>query len=178
MDEKMLLITLLKEAVEKCYVNDISLIERSMEQACVARIFFYMQCLIYHDDRFIIFRNLSLDCEYNKNGQHIKETPRCPKGTRPDLVLHERKENRNNKLVVEFKSRKCSYRIYRATGHKMDIVKLEDFTTQGIYNYSLGVFVKLNKRKPKYMFFENGEITERFDENNDEIESANTRALS
>lgn len=167
MDEKNLLITLLKEAVEKCYENDISLIERSMEQACVARIFFYMQCLICDDERFTFFKKLSLDCEYNKNGQHIKETPRCPKGTRPDLVLHERKENRNNKLVVEFKPRKCSYRIYKATGQKMDIIKLEDFTAPGIYNYSLGVFVKLNKRKPNYMFFEDGRLSTRFGESDE-----------
>ena len=149
---------LLKKAVEKCYKNDRVLIERSMEQACVARIFFYMQEMINNNQKFNEYRNYNLDCEYNKNGEEVKSTPRCLKGTRPDIILHERMENNKNILVVEFKAAKGKTRYYKDTNVSIDYVKLEDFTDPTIYNYKLGVYVKLNKRKPKYILFKNGKI--------------------
>ena len=146
-----LLIDLLKESVNECYEKDYLLIEQSMEQASVARIFYYMQTLINSDERFSCLRDYNLDCEYNKNGQHIKATPRCKNGTRPDMILHKRGTNNHNLLVVEFKAEKG----LRRTGNN-DLIKLEDFTSPYIYNYQLGVFVKLLKDKPGYCFFKNG----------------------
>ena len=152
-----LLIKLLKESVEKCYVNDKSLIERSMEQACVARIYYYMQFLVETKDEYARFREYNLDCEYNKNGEHIKETQRCINGTKPDLIIHKRGNNQSNLLVVEFKPRKGHYKKYAKTDKYLDIIKLEDFTIDYIYNYKLGAFVQLYKQKPKYTFFSNGQ---------------------
>ncbi len=146
-----LLIALLKEAVKECYEKDYLLIEQSMEQASVARIFYYMQTLINSDEEFTCLRKNYLDCEYNKNGQHIKSTPRCKNGTRPDMILHERGTNNHNLLVVEFKSEKG----LRRTGNN-DLIKLEDFTSPYIYNYQLGILVKLLKEKPEYTFFRKG----------------------
>lgn len=148
-----ILINLLKEAVEKCYRSDKNLIDRGgMEQACVARIFYYMQDLIYHDSRYVFFKNYNLDCEYNKNMQEQKVLSRCPKGTRPDLILHRRENHprRDNQLIVEFKARTSSMT-------EKDRIKLEDFThlDKG-YAYKLGVFVKLNKKCALYTFFKNG----------------------
>lgn len=148
-----ILINLLKEAVEKCYQNDKNLIDRGgMEQACVARIFYYMQDLIYHDSRYVFFKNYNLDCEYNKNMQEQKVLPRCPKGTRPDLILHCREDRprRDNQLIVEFKARTSSMT-------EKDRIKLEDFThpDRG-YAYKLGIFVKLNKKEALYTFYQNG----------------------
>ena len=157
-DEK--LFNLLKKSVDKCYKNDKELIKRSMEQACVARIFFYMQEMIYNDSKYKEYRNYNLDCEYNKNREEIKSTPRCPNGTKPDMVLHERTENYRNMLVVEFKAAKGRTVYYKDTKLSIDYVKLEDFTNSTIYNYRLGVYVKLNKRKPKYILFKNGKIYE------------------
>ena len=34
----------------------------------------------------------------------------------------------------------------------------EDFTNQGIYNYQIGVWVKLHKRKPTYTYYKNGSV--------------------
>ncbi|MBR4683319.1 MAG: hypothetical protein IKO95_00655 [Spirochaetia bacterium] len=146
-----LLKTLLKVAVKECYERDYLLIEKSMEQASVARIFYYMQTLINSDEKFACFREYNLDCEYNKNGQHIKSTPRSKNGTRPDMILHERGTNNHNFLVVEFKSENG----LRRTGNN-DLIKLEDFTSQYIYNYQLGIFVKLFREKPEYVFFKKG----------------------
>ena len=80
-----ILIKLLEESVEKCYQKDKSLIDRGgMEQACVARIFYYMQDALYHNSEYTLLKDYNLDCEYNKNMQISKTLPRCPKGTRPD----------------------------------------------------------------------------------------------
>ncbi len=156
-----LLLDLLKESVAKCYQDDRFLIDRSMEQASVARVYFYMQCALNHDNRFESFRGLNLDCEYNKKGDEMKKTPRCPKETRPDIVLHQRGNNTNNLLTVEFKARRGNLRKHKKHGKLIDFVKLEDFTNGCIYNYCLGVYVKLNKREPKYTYFRCGrEISE------------------
>jgi hypothetical protein len=113
MDENIikLLKNLLEESVQKCYDNDKTLIDRGMEQASVARIYYYMQNAINTDDRFLDIRDYNLDSEYNKNGKLIKDTPQCENGTRPDIILHKRytgdgnQHNKNdNLLVLEFKS--------------------------------------------------------------------------
>ncbi len=154
-DKERLLFTLLDESVRKCYKEDKILIERSMEQASVARIFYYMQVAIICDEKFANFRVYNLDSEYNKNGEEIKETPRCQNGTRPDIILHKRNQH-DNLLVAEFKSYKGSFKKLKGTDKKIDFVKLEDFTEQCTYNYKLGVSVKLNKKSIKYIFFKNG----------------------
>ena len=160
-----LLITLLQEAVNECYANDKTLIDRSMEQASVARIFYYMQRAIDTDDRFEQFREYNLDCEYNKDRKKPKFTPRCHQGTRPDLVLHKRwntdeSYTQDNILVVEFKPRKARYKKFDNSKY-IDFIKLEDFTNMDCYNYFLGAFVKLNKRRVQYKFFQNGEEKDR-----------------
>lgn len=163
-----LLITLLQEAVDKCYADDTILIDRSMEQASVARIFYYMQKAIDTDDRFEQFREYNLDCEYNKDKKKPKSTPRCNQGTRPDLVLHKRWNTgvpytSDNVLVVEFKPRKARYKKFADTNKSIDFIKLEDFTHMDCYNYFLGVFVKLNKNTAQYTYFQNGQETARED---------------
>lgn len=148
-----ILIKLLKESVKKCYQNDKSLIDRGgMEQACVARIFYYMQDALYHNPEYDFLSSYNLDCEYNKNMNEPQETPRCSKGTRPDLIVHRRQDqpNRDNLLVVEFKA--CTSKMTAK-----DRIKLEDFThpDRG-YAYKLCVFVKLNKKEASYTFYQNG----------------------
>lgn len=150
-----LLLSLLKKAVNECYRNDLPLIERSMEQASVARIYYYMQNAINLENKFSELKQYNLDCEYNKNGQHIKTTPRCPKGTRPDIILHKRSSNDTNLIVIEFKPRNAKYR--KKDGQYIDIIKLEDFTSDVIYNYQIGVLVKLYKKEPKYEIYKQGQ---------------------
>ena len=152
----ILLKELLKESVKKCYDDDFTLIKRAMEQASVARIFHYMQTLIDTDGRYECLRQYNLDCEYNKNGERKKATSRCFNGTKPDLTLHKRESNENNLLVVEFKSRKSKGKKWDGTNKFMDEVKLEDFTSPEDYDYQLGVWVKLNLKKPLFTFFKGG----------------------
>lgn len=63
-------------------------------------------------------------------------------------------------LVVEFKADEGKIRYYEDTNTAIDYVKLEDFTTPTIYNYKLGVYVKLNKIKAEYILFKNGKMYE------------------
>lgn len=170
--DKDLLLKLLTKAINKCYDNDKSLIERSMERACVSRIFLYMHELIQTEQCFEVFKEYDLDCEYNKNGEHIKDTPRCKNGTSPDLILHKRKYNNRNLLVVEFKSANGRFRYYdetdqttkdkkeKETDKEVDFVKLEDFTVPYVYNYFLGIFVRLKKKKVQFIYFQHGKKIE------------------
>ncbi|MBQ3318970.1 MAG: hypothetical protein IJG75_00425, partial [Spirochaetia bacterium] len=142
--------------VQECYEKDMSLVKRGMEQASVARIIYYMQTLINTDDRYERLREYIVDCEYYRNNDDLKRTPRCQKGTKPDLLLHKREKNTGNLMVVEFKSRKNNGKKYQETNQYMDEIKLEDFTSSDCFNYQLGVWVKLKLSEPKYTFFKNG----------------------
>lgn len=155
--DKDLLLKLLTTAVNKCYSEDICLIERSMERTTVSRIFLYMYDLIKNDPDFEIFKEYNLDCEYNKNGDHLKSTIHRQKGTLPDIILHKRMLNDNNLLVVEFKTATGRFRYDSNTHKKIDFVKLEDFTRAGVYNYFLGVFVRLGLEGASYKYFQAGE---------------------
>lgn len=143
------LIDLLKDSMDKCYKNDKTLIERNMEQASVARIFYYMQDFLNNDERFIEFKELNLDCEYNKNGFSKKITERRLHGTIPDMILHKRNSNDENMLIIEFKPNSNN-------SFKSDFEKLIDFTKHGEYSYYLGVFVKLGNEKPELTYFQKG----------------------
>lgn len=149
---------LLEEAIKKCYSLDKILIDNSMEQASVARIFYYMQELVNNDSCYSAFLEFNIDCEYNKQINMVKITQRCTKGTRPDLIIHKWGIINKNILVVEFKPRKATYKKDENTGKYLDEIKLEDFTRSGDgYEYKLGVLVKLHKRKAKFIYFQHGE---------------------
>lgn len=156
MSKTELLITLVKEAVDKCYANDKTLIDRSMEQASVARIFYYMQRKIDTNIKFKQFREYNLDCEYNKNMYEPKRLTEEERGKRPDIILHKRLSNNDNMLILEFKSSRENHRQDNLIND--DYNKLKRFTQQnGIYKYFLGVSVKLNDIYPQYKFFQSGE---------------------
>ncbi|GHU15539.1 hypothetical protein FACS189441_7350 [Betaproteobacteria bacterium] len=147
-DKIKLLVTLLEESVGKLNAEPNCLLgRRGMEQASVARIFYYMQNALYTDPRFIEFRYLDLDGEYSKNGKEQKIIN--GKSVRPDIILHRRLSNDENTMVVEFK--------VDGNGTDHDCRKLENFTRlEGEYKYFIGVSVLLNQQKPVYEYFRNG----------------------
>ena len=162
MSKVELLITLVKEAVKKCYIDDKTLIERNMEQASVARIFYYMQRKIDTNIKFKQLREYNLDCEYNKNMYTPKRLVEDERGKRPDIILHKRMSNNNNLLILEFKN--GINNLHQDNLINDDYDKLKAFTNQnGIYKYFLGVSVKLNDEEPVYVFFQNGQETARED---------------
>lgn len=148
--------TILDSAISEFYNKDRDLIaRRGMEQACVFRIGLYINNLLTIDNNL---RNLNLDCEYNKCNLGTKSTPRFTKGTRPDLIIHERNlnpniSNDNNTFIMEFKGW-----WNKATQH--DIEKLEDFTNPYMgYHYQLGALVILTKNHNQVAirYFKNGQ---------------------
>lgn len=149
---------ILNLSIEQFYCHDKVLIELGMEQACVARIFYYMQRLIDLNDEFKIFSKYNLDCEYYKFEEEKKRIPRLNNGIRPDIILHKRKV-KDNLLVIEFKTYKNSI---SENATRMDFTKLLDLTRlDGVYAYKLGVYIELKNefREISYIFFYNGFIT-------------------
>lgn len=147
---------ILIRSLNKFYDKDKPIIKRTgMEQACVFRIGLYINELLKQDEQLC---HLDFDCEYNKNNYGTKSTPRFPKGTRPDLIIHERNLepnaiNDNNIFIIEFKG-------WWNKARRRDIEKLEDFTDpyKG-YHYQLGVLVVLTKNFDdlRLRFFKDGQ---------------------
>ncbi|MDR0206120.1 MAG: hypothetical protein LBI45_02535 [Bacteroidales bacterium] len=160
MNKLELLLTLLEESVEKCYQQDFTLIDRSMERASVARIYYYMQDLLKNDNRFTALAHYNLDGEYNKNGERVKRTDHSINGKLPDIILHKRLSNSENTMILELKATRRDI--------ENDFIKLMDFTNpnaNNLYNYFLGVFVMLKRNTPQYTYFQNGKVTKKKDLN-------------
>lgn len=149
-------VSILNEAILMLYRNDQSLVDRGgMEQACVSRIYYYLQTLMKDDNEL---QGYNLDCEYNKNGEDAKWCMDVDTGekfkTRPDLILHKRATNQDNLVIIEFKG-------WWNNGDNSDVRKLKAFTNpDGMYRYKIGIFVKLNRNMAQYSYFKDAqEIT-------------------
>ncbi|MDE6250801.1 MAG: hypothetical protein K2M34_04180 [Alphaproteobacteria bacterium] len=150
-----LLKALLFESVAKLYANDYYLFTvRGMENACVSRIIYYMQDMLYTDQRFAEWRNHNIDFEYNKSTDGLKVGFYYKKKyLKPDLVLHIRGTDKHNLMVVEFK-KGCK-------SSDSDITKLRDLThSYQRYKYVLGCAVSLKKQKVEYRFVQKGKEVE------------------
>jgi type I restriction enzyme S subunit len=139
---------LLNKALERLYKNDKSLIKRGAnERAITSRFARYVEDLV----KISSFKSLDVDVEYNRNGNEPKRTNSSPQGTYPDVLLHKREFNDNNKLVVEFK---C---YWSQVDDVADRKKLIDFTSSSDrYQYRLGAFVYLQLKDFKVTYFVNG----------------------
>lgn len=116
------------------------------ERAIVFRFAYYLQKILENNH---LFQGLSVDCEYNRNLNDVKRTPKFPQGTYPDLILHKRGEESNNLLIMEFKAywNKDKNKHY-------DIDKLNDFIdVKGDYGYDYGIYVILEKEKDDVKIF-------------------------
>ncbi|HHU46611.1 MAG TPA: hypothetical protein GXZ40_01790 [Bacteroidales bacterium] len=151
-EEQAYLDELLQNAVNAVYEEDRCLLHFSkgckvgLEQAFVFRTGIHLSNLL----QGTCYETLDLDSEYNKNHGNAKKSRRFPNGLRPDLIIHRRDSNEENKLVVEFKG-------WWNNDINTDLKKLEDLTSpKEKYKYLIGVFVKIGKTKPTYRYFING----------------------
>lgn len=108
------------------------------ERSIVFRLAHYMQNIM---DQNPVFKDLVLDCEYNRNGIHAKTLPSFPDGVYPDVIIHNRGTNSRNLLVMEVKS-------YWNTDNTQDVKKIREFLdANGKYHFSFGVSLIIKKRR-------------------------------
>ena len=151
-EEQLYLAKLLSEAVHRVYVEERFLLQYAqgdrtgLEQAFVFRVGLYLSDIL----KGTAYENLDLDSEYNKNHGGAKTSRRFPHGLRPDLMIHMRDSNEENKLVAEFKG-------YWENDIADDITKLEDLTDpHDNYHYVLGVFVNIGRVAATNRYFIDG----------------------
>lgn len=152
-EEQLRLVNLLQTAIQEVYQEQRFLLRYSegdrtgLEQAFVFRTGIYLSRLLLGTT----FSDLDLDSEYNKNHGNAKTSRRFPLGLRPDILIHRRVSNDENKLVVEFKG-------YWDRNLINDINKLEDLTDPNDnYRYLIGVLVIIGREIPQYRYFINGQ---------------------
>lgn len=146
---------LIEKALDKLYKEDYnSLIclnhkKHVGERACVFRFGIYFSQILKREKQF---KGYNLDCEYNRNYDDPK---RKNNGDLiiPDIILHERGNNDNNIVVIEFKGWWSDVK-----SQKDDIYKLKELVDPcGKYKYQYGYSIKLNnveKGKGRYTITE------------------------
>lgn len=151
-EEQTLLINILQKAVNEVYREERFLLEfaqgerAGLEQSFVFRAGIHLSNLLNGTS----FEVLDLDSEYNKNHGNAKTSRRFPNGLRPDLIIHKRDSNAENKLVAEFKG-------WWNNDINTDINKLEDLTDPNDnYHYLIGVFVHIGRTEATFRYFVNG----------------------
>lgn len=152
-EEQNYLIETLQIAVSSVYEEERFLLRFSdgdregLEQAFVFRTGIYLSQLINGSQ----YEALDLDSEYNKHHGGAKTSHRFPRGMRPDLIIHRRDSNEQNKLAVEFKG-------WWNNNLGTDIMKLEDLTNHADnYGYLIGILVILGREEANFRYFINGQ---------------------
>ena len=151
-EEQAYLIEVLRNAINAVYQEERFLLRftqgdrEGLEQAFVFRTGIHLSNLLNGTP----YASLDLDSEYNKNHGDAKTSRRFPNGLRPDLIIHRRDSNEENKLVAEFKG-------WWNNDIASDIQKLEDLTDPNDnYHYLIGVFVRIDRTEATYRYFING----------------------
>jgi hypothetical protein len=170
---------IIEQIIQECLATllgkDSNLLENDVSERAITHKFAeYLQARI---------PNLDVDCEYNRNyelGERVEkrlyilkcdreENIRCGLlgeddllaiSTYPDIIVHRRKTNAENLIVIEVKKKNSR------VSHKHDYDKLIAFTDnsdQNLYHYKYGIFIlldtgKRNPNKPKLTWFINGRV--------------------
>lgn len=117
-------------------LNDKYLLEHNLGERCIAHRF-----AIHLAEQF---PDWDIDCEYNRNGDQLKEMPlseECKTLLRktgrvfPDIIVHKRGREGPNLLAVELK-------IKGRPGEECDIAKLQGYISN--IGYSCGLYVSFN----------------------------------
>lgn len=151
-DEQTYLVEVLRNAINAVYQEERFLLRfaqgdgEGLEQAFVFRAGIHLSNMLEGTP----YAALDLDSEYNKNHGNAKTSRRFPNGLRPDLIIHRRDSNADNKLVAEFKG-------WWNNDIDSDIQKLEDLTDPNDnYHYLIGVFVQIGRTEAAFRYFING----------------------
>jgi hypothetical protein len=140
-------------ALDLFYEKDAYLLEINVHERSIAHKFSeYLQ---------LLFPDYNVDCEYDKHGKYTKTLEGISECRRedatdrilPDIVIHERGNDKNNLIVFEIKS--------KSDPTPCDIKKLELLTKQtDDFRYYYGIFIKFNNQKDEcgIMLFVDGKI--------------------
>lgn len=136
----------------KKYNDTIGINHHVGERAIVFRFAYYLQQIL---DEHNIYADYNLDCEYNRNGSKSKQIISLDKNVYPDLIIHQRRINDNNLLVMEFKT-------YWNKDQNEDIKKIKAFINERDgYNYKYGIAVLIGESTVNLKMFEkDGQIFE------------------
>ncbi len=137
--------TLLQTSLLEIFYRDSVLLDRAVREECINhRLAYYFETLfsgIIHDDMFY-----TVDLEYNKNLTRVdKEIEIADKtfiAIRPDIIIHQRQDNRNNLLAVEAK-------LSSLTAH--DRLKLEKLLRPP-YNYRFTAGIKYHPNRQYFTY--------------------------
>lgn len=141
--------SLVDESLQEFYAKDVGLFKHKAVSE---------RCMMFHIGWHMLkkmkstpeFYGLDLDCEYNR---HLND-PKSMQGQLviPDLVIHSRKKDDHNILVVEFKKGNPS-----KIDKQKDEDKLEYFTNpNNEYAYLFGLFVELHPTEAHIKLYQNG----------------------
>jgi len=151
-EEQLELLEYLERAIHEVYNEQQTLFEnhgksvKGLEQAFVFQVGVHLSRILVDTK----YATLDLDSEYNKRDGDTKVTTNFGQGIRPDLLLHVRNSDRENKMAIEFKG-------WWNKKVEKDHLKLCDLTnSNGQYKYLLGVFVHVGKINAEYRYFING----------------------
>lgn len=132
----------IEKAINLFIENDKKLLELKVYEPAVShRIAFYLE-------RDSFKKGFHVDCEYDKFFNLAKPGP-DGKPMRPDILVHTRNQDVNNKIAIEIKKARTS---------KRDIKKLEFLTIKnGLYKYDIGVFIRFPNGRPIYRWIIDGQ---------------------
>lgn len=140
-----------KKSINEFYDKDVVLFEDncggSSERSMVFRIGHYMQNEISKRDDC---QEFVVDCEYNRHGNNVKQINN--EKILPDLILHKRKNDESNILIMEFKKE-----TNQGDGVSNDLKKLKYLTAKNFkYKYRYGFHVVLKNEEAEISVYENG----------------------
>ena len=130
---------LVNASLEKFYKNDRDLIEMSNEEDMISE-----QCMVFHIG------------SYMKNNRNMND-PKMMRSDRkiiPDLVIHRRRSNRNNLLVIEFKKKNAE--TYDKENDRNKLMYLTDQKED--FKYNFGLFVELGSHEVYVEVYQEGNL--------------------
>ncbi len=157
-----------QEALDTLYVEDSDLIDRDVnERSITHRLAIHLE-RAFHDWEFHV------DCEYNRNGNNPKyiilsqedrrilnEDISCTdteaKTAYPDIIIHRRRNNDQNLLIIEAKKGSEGMDDQWNQNEFLDRRKLEAFTSdRQDYCYRWGVFIRFQPDRAVVKWFRYG----------------------
>ncbi len=134
-----------KVAIKILFENDAYLLKKNVHERSIShKLAEYLQTL---------FPDLNIDCEYNKKGDAEKRYLRdhgpdgnvCSCLIYPDIIIHQRNNQKNNLLVIEIKKKTSP------TKKNWDLEKLIYFTDPSFgYYYAYGLFIEFYANNTEY----------------------------